>query len=267
MKSVNEVLIGKEIIDFKNRPDIYENAYEFNTFDKLISCHDFDDFRKKDPELSIEEILILIKEKYDRRRTRILDTIKGDETIYFFRYCTSNENIEHNEIINFMNNIKNINNNLNFHLILITTNYREHKTYVPLKLSKMFPNFHMLFLDNYISKEENKLNHFQVYNKELYDKFVGNLRPIYNFVFNLENKVNKNAVVILTRGYTDIKKYFSLIQRNKSISKNLKDKSTDILIFNEGNISFSQQEFIIRQTPELNVKFITITDKSFLKKK
>jgi hypothetical protein len=265
MKSVNEVLIGKEITDFKKRSDISINAYEFNNFDKIISCHDFDDFRKKDPSMSEKQILINLKQKYDRRRLRLLEVINSDESIYFLRYCTSYENIEQNEIISFMNNIKNINKNLNFHLILITTNYRQHKTNTPLNLLKLFSNIHMLYLDNYISSEQNKLNHFQLINQELYNKFVDNLKPIYNFVHNLENKVNKNAIVILTRGYDDIEKYFSLIQRNKAISQNLKDKTTDILIFNEGNISSFQKEYINQQTPELNIKFITITNKAFLK--
>ena len=49
--------------------------------------------------------------------------------------------------------------------------------------------------------------------------------------------MTKNAVVVLTRGYNDSRKYQSLIKRNISIALHLKDtQNTDILIFHEGNI-------------------------------
>jgi len=269
MKSVNEVITGREITGFIRNNPTYENMVKFENFDKIISCHDIDNFQRKDPSMNEFEIITesLIKQ-YNRRRERLLTVLRenqNNDNIYFLRYCTGFENIEHDEIINFMNNIKTINKNLVFHLILITTNYKEHKTQAPLKLLKRYSNLHMLYLDNYLTSEENKLNHFEIYNTERFDSFVNNLKPIYNFVNNIENKINKNAVVILTRGYNDIKKYFSLIQRNKSINKNLNDKSTDILIFNEGNITTRQQDYIKQHTPELNIKFINVKDKAFLK--
>jgi len=77
--------------------------------------------------------------------------------------------------------------------------------------------------------------------------------------------MNRNAVTILTRGYTDNDKYLSLINRNKGISKHLDDKSTDILIFHEGNITESQQIFIKQQTPELKIIFVNVTEHAFKK--
>jgi len=268
MKSVNEIITGMDITGFIRNISNYENMVQFKNFDKIISCHDIDNYKRKDPSMNDIEIDERLTNQYNRRRNRLLTTLRenpNEETIYFLRYCTDFENIQHNEVMNFMNNIKNINKDLVFHLILITTNYKEHKTTPPLKLLNQYSNLHMLYLDNYLTNEENKLNHFEIYNAERFDKFVGNLNPIYNFVNNIENKINKNAVVILTRGYNDIKKYFSLIQRNKSISKNLNDKTTDILIFHEGNITLTQQDYIKKFTPNLNIKFIVISDKAFLK--
>jgi hypothetical protein len=80
-----------------------------------------------------------------------------------------------------------------------------------------------------------------------------------------ESNINtKNAVIVLTRGYTDINKYDMLIKRNISIEKNLINKSIDILIFNENNISLEQQNHIKSFTPKLNILFINILEKAFL---
>jgi hypothetical protein len=81
------------------------------------------------------------------------------------------------------------------------------------------------------------------------------------------NKNTKNAVILLTRGYIDIRKYEMLINRNKSIEKNLIDKSIDILIFNENNITIEHQNHIKKITPNLNIIFISILEKAFLNEK
>lgn len=81
------------------------------------------------------------------------------------------------------------------------------------------------------------------------------------------NKNKKNAVILLTRGYTNIKRYDMLINRNKSIEKNLIDKSIDILIFNENNITNEHQNYIKKMTPNLNIIFINILEKAFLNEK
>jgi hypothetical protein len=81
---------------------------------------------------------------------------------------------------------------------------------------------------------------------------------------NTLNK-NKNAVIVLTRGYDNNEKYSSLINRNYGISKNLSNKETDIVIFHEGNITDLQQIYVKNETPELNIIFTDVSEFSFKK--
>jgi len=71
------------------------------------------------------------------------------------------------------------------------------------------------------------------------------------------------CVAVLTRGYDKIKHYENLIKRNLHISNNLDDKSLDILIFHEGNISEEHQIFIQNETPELKIQFKNILNIAF----
>jgi hypothetical protein len=71
---------------------------------------------------------------------------------------------------------------------------------------------------------------------------------------------NKNAIVILTRGYTDKKGYDKLIKRNKAIYdvfySKLDDKyNYDVVIYHEGNITVDQQEYIQSMTKGLPLVF------------
>ena len=81
-------------------------------------------------------------------------------------------------------------------------------------------------------------------------------------MLTLDNDEEKKAVVILTRGYTDLKKYDDLIKRNKSISNNLINKSMDIIVFHEGNIQPNHQQYITQFTPELNLIFINVKERN-----
>ncbi|WP_328985816.1 hypothetical protein [Thiorhodovibrio winogradskyi] len=87
----------------------------------------------------------------------------------------------------------------------------------------------------------------------------------------------RNAIAVLTRGYTEFKSYDSLIKRNLSIQNNLTSKNVDVLIFHEGNIVKSHQKYIQGQTllplrfielapfgPVDNVKFYPETKKVWL---
>ena len=76
-----------------------------------------------------------------------------------------------------------------------------------------------------------------------------------------------NAVVILTRGYSDLNKYDDLLNRNISIQQNLNNKSIEIIIFHENNIDIYQQNYIKSKTPLLNIIFISILEKAFKKEK
>jgi len=75
------------------------------------------------------------------------------------------------------------------------------------------------------------------------------------------------AVAVLTRGYPNIRQYHTLIQRNVHIAKNLSDKSIDILIFHEGNITEEHQKYIEAATPLLNIIFKCISDRAFRNEK
>jgi len=68
--------------------------------------------------------------------------------------------------------------------------------------------------------------------------------------------IMKNAIVVLTRGYSNLKDYQTLVNRNRHIEHCLQDKNIDILIFHEGNI-FHQVE-IQRASPSLKLIFIDI---------
>lgn len=62
---------------------------------------------------------------------------------------------------------------------------------------------------------------------------------------------NKIAIVVLTKGYDDIKSYDSLITRNKLIQKHLISESKyefDIIIFHEGNITLDHQTYITEKS-------------------
>jgi hypothetical protein len=73
--------------------------------------------------------------------------------------------------------------------------------------------------------------------------------------------MSKKAIVVLTRGYQELSKYHSLIQRNNSIT--FKDKSIDFIIFHEGNILANHQQYISSKSPHLKIIFIDISEKAF----
>lgn len=72
-----------------------------------------------------------------------------------------------------------------------------------------------------------------------------------------------NCVAVLTRGYTDPTLYANLIKRNRHISQHLNDKSMDILIFHEGNISAEHQLYIEKHSPELALQFVDVSTFAF----
>lgn len=68
-----------------------------------------------------------------------------------------------------------------------------------------------------------------------------------------------NAIVLLCRGHHSLKGYDSLIARNKAINEFIGNKYP-LLIFNEGDITPEQQEYINSQTPELNIIYKDISN-------
>jgi hypothetical protein len=91
--------------------DNKESVY-FNNFHKIISHHDLVN------NYNNEEYIDFI-EKYKRRHSRFLDTVKSENKIFFIRYGFE----DYENIVTFMNKIKNINPNLEF--FLINVNYDE----------------------------------------------------------------------------------------------------------------------------------------------
>lgn len=76
----------------------------------------------------------------------------------------------------------------------------------------------------------------------------------------IENfKKNKNAIVVLTKGYITNEKYNMLINRNNLIYDkfySLVDPNNyDVIIFHEGNITKEQQEYIQSKTPKVPLIF------------
>ena len=74
---------------------------------------------------------------------------------------------------------------------------------------------------------------------------------------------NKNAIIILTRGYNKLEDYDLLIKRNKSLLKFYNSK-IDYVVFHEGNIYVDHQNYISSFTPKLKLIFIDIGE-SFVK--
>ena len=70
----------------------------------------------------------------------------------------------------------------------------------------------------------------------------------------------QQCIAVLTRGYSDISMYSKLISRNIAIQKNLSDKTIDILVFHEGNITKEHQTYIKNETPYLKLIFINVNN-------
>ena len=78
---------------------------------------------------------------------------------------------------------------------------------------------------------------------------------------------NKSCIAALTRGYDTFDKYSDLIKRNKAIETHLNDKTIDIVLFHEGNITHEQQILIAKETPALTILFVNILGDAFKKEK
>ena len=144
MKSVNEVLNGKSLLLENNY--IYPNplgttSINFLGFDKLISHHDIHEYNDKIREETIE--------KYNRRYIRLINTIKNHQNIYFLRYCKNLDDLEEEEIIDFYNNLYNINKKILFKFVMVSDCEN-------LKLPKSLldkENFIYINLNNYLDDE------------------------------------------------------------------------------------------------------------------
>lgn len=70
----------------------------------------------------------------------------------------------------------------------------------------------------------------------------------------------KNAIVCLTRGYSNIDGYKSLIKRNVAIAKHLNGSlKYPLVIFHEGNITEEHQKYIIENSLGQSIEFVDIS--------
>uniref|UniRef100_A0AB39J754 Uncharacterized protein n=1 Tax=Florenciella sp. virus SA2 TaxID=3240092 RepID=A0AB39J754_9VIRU len=113
------------------------------------------------------------------------------------------------------------------------------------------------------------LNKNRVY-WELSEKFINNYKSIHdkNDIINfkdyyINNMVKTKAIVVLTRGYSNIIQYNQLIERNKILEDTI-ISNTDYIIFHEGNIPVEHQTYISNKTPGLDLQFVNV-EKDFKK--
>ena len=84
---------------------------------------------------------------------------------------------------------------------------------------------------------------------------------IYSSIMDKKvKKINsdKNAIVVLTRGYKTKNEYKKLITRNKHLEKYF-NKNISYIIFHEGNISTEHQKYIQNKT-KIPLQFINVKD-------
>lgn len=77
----------------------------------------------------------------------------------------------------------------------------------------------------------------------------------------------RNAIVCLTRGYADPRRYDSLIQRNRSIYQTINRRRRHqypLVIWHEGNISAGHQRYILRRELNADVRFIDVSAALYL---
>jgi hypothetical protein len=182
-----------------------------------------------------------------------MNLINTEDFIFFFRFSVRDESAEITEFIKIMSTM-----NVRFRLVIM------HETNMSNKIEgviyQQFNPDH-LEMDHYIRIQN-------MYDPSELQKKIASSIDDQNIKHHFRKK-NKNAIVILTRGYDNIDRYANLIHRNKTISSNMNEyekKDIDILIFHEGNISINHQKHIASMTKELHLQFISVENKAFLKK-
>jgi hypothetical protein len=72
----------------------------------------------------------------------------------------------------------------------------------------------------------------------------------------------RNAIVCLTRGYTDLRGYDALIERNRSIYQVInrhRARQYPVIVFHEGNLSPGHQSYIAAQDSNRDLRFVDIS--------
>lgn len=116
LRSINEVLFQEIPIEFDICSRKESNQYamvSFLHYDLLTSVHDFHLDNCLDPIIHQKNI-----EKYNRRKKRLLDLIRNEQSITFIRAEKSISTLDVSEILIFINEIKKINPELNFNYVI-----------------------------------------------------------------------------------------------------------------------------------------------------
>jgi hypothetical protein len=77
----------------------------------------------------------------------------------------------------------------------------------------------------------------------------------------------RNAIVCLTRGYSDLRAYDCLIQRNRSIYETINRRRKaqyPLVIWHEGNISAKHQSYILARELNAHVLFVDVSPAFYL---
>ena len=199
--------------------------------------------------------------EYDKFLEKNENLVKSLDNIFILYGCTNNDKKKESDkfVEDLIEKIKIINNNVR---ILSTNNTEQDFKYM------ITSEYFLPSMGGYstLAGAINKNIVFWYFTNVYFHTYKApfDKRDVHLFRNNyLENRNNKKAVVLLTRGYDKNVKYNTLCARNKEIEKNVQT-DTDYIIYHEGNISLDQQTHISKQTPNISFLFVNVSD-DFLK--
>jgi|SaaInlStandDraft_6_1057023.scaffolds.fasta_scaffold03935_2 hypothetical protein len=170
MKTINNILQLKDLnmllnnFNYEHVNNHKNTVVKWNNFDKLISYHDL-------KEVYNEIELKNFTKKYMRRYFRLINDIYNEKIIFFIRYGKTS----YDEIKNFYNNIKNLNENIICYFINVDYDKSVNNIYYEDIKTYIYINFHAI-------------NEPKIYNEDIYFKL---LEYNWDFIFNIIEKNNK----------------------------------------------------------------------------
>ena len=163
MKTINNILQLNNF-NYEHVNNHKNTVVKWNNFDKLISYHDL-------KEVYNEIELKNFTKKYMRRYFRLINDIYNEKIIFFIRYGKTS----YDEIKNFYNNIKNLNENIICYFINVDYDKSVNNIYYEDIKTYIYINFHAI-------------NEPKIYNEDIYFKL---LEYNWDFIFNIIEKNNK----------------------------------------------------------------------------
>jgi hypothetical protein len=143
-------------------------SIHFKDFDYMISHHDMLEYNKSN--------VIEIIKKYERRYERLMDSIILENLIIFVRFVKEKEDLLEEDLINFYNNIENINPNLTFYFIILINENIIFNINICTKKNIIIYNFKSFL-------EQNK-----IYDDNIYFRIINEYK--YENIYNLINRLN-----------------------------------------------------------------------------